>query len=206
MTCFCWGSPAQPGPAGTVQRGVGTDGQPGQNQGHGVPEEGQVSGKQIPVQLQRRSPRAQQQLQLPGHRDLSVRGLQSGREGPEWEAWRAFYAIKARFGQLKLPIGTWIKLYHAIIKPILLYGSEIWGPILKFENWDKSLIERTQLEFAKNILRVNRSTSNNACRAELGLYPLHIEIQKRAVQFYHHLTQSDTQSVQYNPPPQCLIL
>uniref|UniRef100_A0A9J7YWS7 ribonuclease H n=1 Tax=Cyprinus carpio carpio TaxID=630221 RepID=A0A9J7YWS7_CYPCA len=96
------------------------------------------------------------------------------------KARRAFYAIKARFGQLKLPIRTWIKLYHAIIKPILLYGSEIWGPILKFENWDKNLIERTQLEFAKNILRVNRSTSNHACRAELGLYPLHIEIKKKS--------------------------
>ncbi len=62
---------------------------------------------------------------------------------------RAFYAIKSRFGQLKLPIKTWIELYHAIIQPILLYGSEIWGPILKFENWDKTLTERTQLEFAK---------------------------------------------------------
>ncbi len=41
------GSPAQPGPAGTVLWGMGSDGQPGQNQSHGVPEEGQVSGKQI---------------------------------------------------------------------------------------------------------------------------------------------------------------
>ena len=32
---------------------------------------------------------------------------------------------------------------------------------------------------------------NNACRAELGLYPLVIKIQKIAVKFYNHLKGSD---------------
>ena len=32
---------------------------------------------------------------------------------------------------------------------------------------------------------------NNACRAELGVYPLLIKIQKRATKFYLHLSQSD---------------
>ncbi len=113
------------------------------------------------------------------------------------KAWRAFYAIKSRFGQLKLPIKTWDKLYHAIIKQILLYGSEIWGPVIHFQNWDKTSIEKLQLEMIKNILGVHRSTSNDACRAELGFYPLKIEIQKRCVQFWHHLHQSDPDSVQY---------
>jgi len=35
------------------------------------------------------------------------------------------------------------------------------------------------------------------CRAELGLYPLNIEVQKRCVQFWHHLHQSDPDSDQY---------
>ncbi len=104
---------------------MGSDGQPGQNQSHGVPEEGQVSGKQIPVQLRRRSPGAQHQLLLPGHPDLCIGGLQSAVKALYEKARRAFYAIKSRFGQLKLPIKTWVKLYHAIIKQILLYGSEI---------------------------------------------------------------------------------
>ncbi len=55
-------------------------GQPGQNQSHGVPEEGQVSGKQIPVQLRRRSPGAQHQLLLPGIQ-ISASALQSDCEG-----------------------------------------------------------------------------------------------------------------------------
>ncbi len=109
----------------------------------------------------------------------------------------SFLFIKSRFGQLKLPIKTWVKLYHAIIKQILLYGSEIWGPVINFKNWDKTSIEKLQLEIIKNILGVHRSTSNDACRAELGLYPLKIEIQKRCVQFWHHLHQSDPDSIQY---------
>ncbi len=56
-------------------------GQPGQNQSHAVPEEGQVSGKQIPVQLRRRSPGAQHQLLLPGIQISASGGLQSGCEG-----------------------------------------------------------------------------------------------------------------------------
>ncbi len=47
-------------------------------------------------------------------------------------------------------------------------------------------------------LRVNRGTSNNAYRAELGLYTFNTDIQKkRAVEFWHHLSQSDTESIKY---------
>ncbi len=72
-------------------------------------------------------------------------------------------------------------------------GSEIWGPVILLKNLDK-----LQLEIIiKNILGVHRCTSNDACRAELGFYTLKIEIQKRCVQFWHHLHQSDPDSVQY---------
>ena len=37
---------------------------------------------------------------------------------------------------------------------------------------------------------------NNACIAELGWYPLIINIQKRAVKFYNHLKGSDSQTFQ----------
>ena len=52
---------------------------------------------------------------------------------------------------------------------------------------------RLHAEFCKNILRVQRKTPNNACRAELGRYPVIIKIQKRAIKFYNHLKGSDSQ-------------
>ncbi len=54
---------------------MSSDGQPGQNQSHDVPEEGQVSGKQIPVQLRRTSLGAQHHLHLSGHPDFCIRGF-----------------------------------------------------------------------------------------------------------------------------------
>ena len=77
-----------------------------------------------------------------------------------------------------------------------LYGCEVWGPLTNqdFTKWDKHQIETLHAEFCKNILRVQRKTPNNACRAELGRYPLIIKIQKRAIKFYNHLKGSDSQT------------
>ena len=45
---------------------------------------------------------------------------------------------------------------------------------------------------------MQRKTPNNACRAELGQYPLLITIQKRAIQFWKHLKNSDPHSYHYD--------
>ena len=43
------------------------------------------------------------------------------------KARRPFYAIKRQI-DIQIPILIWLKLLQAIIEPILLYGSEVWGP------------------------------------------------------------------------------
>ena len=57
-----------------------------------------------------------------------------------------------------------------VIEPISLYGCEIWGPLAnqEFEKWDKHQTETLHAELCKSILRTQRKTTNNACRAELG--------------------------------------
>ncbi len=67
------------------------------------------------------------QISASGGFSLAVKALYE-------KARRAFYAIKSRFGQLNLPIKTWVKLHHAIIKQVQLYGSEIWGPVINKKN------------------------------------------------------------------------
>ena len=44
-----------------------------------------------------------------------------------------------------------------------------------------NLIEIANTEFSKSILQVHRTTTNNACRAELGQYPLPLKIPKRYI-------------------------
>ncbi len=88
------------------------------------------------------------------------------------KARRAFYAIKRNI-KIDIPIRIWIKIIKSVIEPIALYGSEVWGPLTnqEFTKWDKHPIETLQTELCKVLLRVQRKTPNNACRAELGLYP-----------------------------------
>ena len=71
------------------------------------------------------------------------------------------------------------KIIEYVIEPIALYGSEVWGPLAKqdFTQWDKHPVDTLHAEFCKIPLYVQRKTTNNACRAELGQYPL-ISIKK----------------------------
>ncbi|MEE6528254.1 hypothetical protein FKM82_030350 [Ascaphus truei] len=100
---------------------------------------------------------------------------------------------------LKPPIRIWEKIFNSIITPILLYGSEVWGPVTYPDStkWDTSPTEILHLEFCKHLLQVHRSTSNNACRAELGRFPLLLTVQKRALTFWAHLNTSHPQSYCY---------
>ena len=86
---------------------------------------------------------------------------------------RAIYAIRRNI-KLDIPIKIWQKIFDAVIEPIALYGCEVWGPLTKqdFRKWDKKQIETLHAEFCKSILKVQRKTPNNACRAELGRYPI----------------------------------
>ena len=65
------------------------------------------------------------------------------------------------------------KLFDALVKPVLLYVCEIWGPeLLSFKtHFDKSIIEQV-----KQTLNVSWYTENKTCRAELGRCPLSIDI------------------------------
>lgn len=123
-----------------------------------------------------------------GNTNMAVKDLRD-------KARRAFCAIKRNI-KTNIPIRIWLKIFQFVIEPILLYGSEIWGPKLNqnFDKWDKTVIESFHTEFCKNILQVQRKTPNNACRAELGQYPLILKIQKRSIKFYNHLKSSHPQT------------
>ena len=83
------------------------------------------------------------------------------------KARREFYAIKRNI-KFNIPIRIWLKILESVIEPIDLYGCEVRGPLTNqdFTKWDKHQIETLHVEFCKNILRVQRRTPNNACRAE----------------------------------------
>ena len=102
---------------------------------------------------------------------------------------RAIYAIKSKIKLSKLPIKLSIKIFKSQVIPILLYGSEVWGPYinLNYLAWDNSKTERVQTQFLKQALGCNFQTSNNMVRAETGCRPLITIIIKRFISYIKHL-------------------
>ena len=84
------------------------------------------------------------------------------------------------------------KLFKALVKPVLLYACKIWGPeLLSYKtHFDKSTIEQVHIKFCKQTLNVPWYTENIAYRAELGRYPLSIDIKASIFSYWQRLKHS----------------
>ena len=101
------------------------------------------------------------------------------------KATRAVYALRSKVNINNLPLKVALKLFDSIIKPILLYGSEVWEPFLNqnAEKWDQNDVEKTYTQFLKQILGVNRSTTTMMVRGELNRHSLQEEILRRNINY-----------------------
>ena len=99
------------------------------------------------------------------------------------------YALLSLLPIKLLSIKTLLKLFDACIVPIIIYGSEVWRPYLNHEysKWNTNIIERLHLQFLKRILGVNRSTTNELVRAEVGRVPLVSQALSRNIKYIHEL-------------------
>ena len=95
----------------------------------------------------------------------------------------AMFALLRKIRVLNLPIEMQIDLFNKLIKPILLYGCEIWV----IGNID--ILERVQLKFLKMILNMKKSTPSYMVYGECGVYPLKIDIQARLLSFWSNLIE-----------------
>ena len=94
------------------------------------------------------------------------------------QARKALCLLYKRIRYFNLPLKLQIKLFDHTIVPILLYGNEIWG----FENTD--LIEKLHNEFLRKITNLRKSTPIYMLHAELGRFPLEINIKVRMINFW----------------------
>ena len=102
-----------------------------------------------------------------------------------------------------------------MIKPIALYGVEIWGlltpAMLKkklelydlFKNWE---YEKLNLKFCKYLLGVNKRSTNIAVLSELGRMPLFISHITAMFTFLHRLENSDCNSLVYHALKESIAL
>ena len=82
-----------------------------------------------------------------------------------------------------LPFDIQIYLFDKIVKPVLLYGSEIWG----LGNFD--IFERVQFKFYKYIFNLKTSTPSAMTYGELGILPSRIDIQCRIILFWAKINE-----------------
>ena len=109
------------------------------------------------------------------------------------KARRAIFALNNKIKLSLLPTSLAIKIFATQIVPILLYGSEIWGPYSNFDlkNWEKSEIEKVHTQFLKRIMGCDIHTSNNMIRGEVGRRSLLCDVITRSVKYINHVDEID---------------
>jgi hypothetical protein len=121
---------------------------------------------------------------------------------------KALFKLKGLLHDSKLNPSVCLKLFDQLIKPICLYGCEIWGPDYikanvpsqetsgKFEeSLEKFMCEKLNISFSKFLLGVHKKASNCAVRGELGNFPLGIDIVATVLKYYKRLESRDENSV-----------
>ena len=87
-------------------------------------------------------------------------------------ALKALYKLRKEIGDhFRDVVQLTMKIFDTVITPILRHGSEVWGVDHdgKLEN---DPIEFVQTKFISWLLGVNKFCSSNACRSEVGRFPM----------------------------------
>ena len=94
-------------------------------------------------------------------------------------ALRAYFKLKKSMGlYFRLHPNVTLHLFDTLIKPILLYNSDFWGCLKVPKN---NPIENIHMRFCKDLLGVQRQTSNFGVLLELGRVPIMIYGRKNSI-------------------------
>lgn len=82
-------------------------------------------------------------------------------------------------------ISSKLSLMDTLIRPTVLYGSEIWGPSLLESDW--AAVERVQTLLLRRIIRCKCTIPQQIILAEFGAQPFCLETAFRLVSFLHRV-------------------
>ena len=96
------------------------------------------------------------------------------------KATTAMYDVLKKGRKLNLSVKCQYDLFDKIVKPILLYGCEVWG------NTNTDIIERVHLKFCKMLLNLLKKKVPQIFMVygELGVSPLNISIKTRMLCYW----------------------
>ena len=109
------------------------------------------------------------------------------------QAQKAWYTIQYYLSSSKeKPIKTYLTLFDAKIKPILLYACEAWAETIKNDFDSTSFLTRNKVEhfhikILKQLLRVSKKTPNIAVLLELGRFPITLNMHFQTIKYFSRL-------------------
>ncbi|GFT33904.1 RNA-directed DNA polymerase from mobile element jockey [Trichonephila clavipes] len=93
-------------------------------------------------------------------------------------------------------------LYTAVLRPILTYGSPVWGYAA---DSNIKIVEVAQNSLIRNIVKADRYTRNSKIYEDIKILPFKNYIQKLAISFFNNLPNIDNDNVKmlnnYIPVP-----
>ena len=84
-----------------------------------------------------------------------------------------------------MALSEYIDVFDVLVKPILTYGSEVYGL------YNSAAVETFYLKFIKRVLNVKQSTNTCMVYAETGSHPLSIDIKVNMVKQWLKIVCSD---------------
>ena len=104
-------------------------------------------------------------------------------------ALKAYMALKNKLGTcFRDHIDDTIGLFDAMIKPILLYGSDFWGCLKTPKN---NPVENLYMQFCRQILGVQKNTTTMGVLLELGRTPLMLEARRLSLKNWERIKNGD---------------
>ena len=90
---------------------------------------------------------------------------------------------------LYLPMDIISKLFNVLVKPVVLYGAEVWG------SEQCVILERLQLRFVKYVSSINKFTFSMIVYGELGASSLNVDNKSRMLTVWARLCSGDKHKI-----------
>ena len=107
----------------------------------------------------------------------------------------ALFKLKRMLSGTGLKAAIMLDLFDRLVKPIALYGSEIWG--IGFLNCNSAerlrqsmtfpMCEKVNLSFCRYVPDIHKTAKSSALRGELGRFPLGIDIVGNITKYHDYL-------------------
>ena len=108
-------------------------------------------------------------------------------------ALKAYMSLKNKLGAcFKDYVDDTISLFDILVKPILLYGSDFWGCLKCPKN---NPIENLHMQFCRQLLGVQKNTTNYGVLLELGRVPLMIEAKCRSIKNWERISNGKANQI-----------